>query len=462
VNSGLPAAPAVCAANAVTQTKFFDNMDTVASDGKWVTTGDSLTWDVAPSTSRSGPLWFYGSDSTNPYGFANLFASSGGDTLWGDDPDPSLNIFTAGGSAPVQHSVQFATGVAIPAGTTYLRFDHAFGFEASELGTTPGNYDGGVVEYSVDNGATWKDAGSLMAGTNGYGVNAPTLSGTPDTTIVAGFGNPLGGKSAFVQQSQGYLTTRATLSGLAGKTVKVRWHIATDSTGGDYGWFLDNVKVYSCVPLLAPAASAPVVLAATSLTWPLNDRNRTTTTGTHITYRVRTATPGSLLGAYGTAKAVTTNGSLAIPLVAAGGTTCVNLIGADSVTPASSSIVRCFTKPVDDRSLKLTSTTAWTKVASATAYNRTLTTSKVKGALLTLPAARGTSLVLVAQSVKGGGSVGVYVKGKRIALISLNSATTTAKRTFTIVNSGLAGVPVVLKVETSGLPVSIDGIGVRP
>ena len=45
-------------------------------------------------------------------------------------------------------------------------------------------------------------------------------------TIDNGFGNPLGGRSAFVGSSHGYISTRLDLASLAGQTVTFRWRAA--------------------------------------------------------------------------------------------------------------------------------------------------------------------------------------------------------------------------------------------
>ena len=67
-----------------------------------------------------------------------------------------------------------------------------------------------------------------MAGTgnNGYGFNTGLARG--GSTLSSGFANPLAGRAAFTWQSQGYVTSRATLSSLAGKSVKFRFRIGAD------------------------------------------------------------------------------------------------------------------------------------------------------------------------------------------------------------------------------------------
>ena len=110
---------------------------------------------------------------SNAWTLATGYAKTGSYSLWGEDLD------TASAS-----QVAMTTGVALPAGQAYLRFAQAFEFESS--GTT--DYDGGVVEYSVDGGTTWLDAGPLFVD-NSY-----------NGTIAAGYGNPLAGRSGFTRR----------------------------------------------------------------------------------------------------------------------------------------------------------------------------------------------------------------------------------------------------------------------
>jgi len=129
------------------------------------------------------------------------------------------------------------TAVSLPAtGTTYLSFDHAYGFDDGSNDGTPNNnrYDGGVVEYSVDGGA-WTDAGPLFT-FNGY--NGKLHGAVGD--------EPLAGRRAFTAESNGYITTIATLKHLNGTTMRLRFRIGSDRQYGDIGWFIDNVRIYQC------------------------------------------------------------------------------------------------------------------------------------------------------------------------------------------------------------------------
>jgi bacillolysin len=128
----------------------------------------------------------------------------------------------------------------------FLHFRHAYGFEGVNTA-----FDGGVVEYSTNGGTTWTDAGSLIT-INGY-----------NKTISSSFGNPLGGQQAFGTKSKGYISSRANLSSLAGQNVRFRFRIGTDNTGDALGWFIDDVRIYTCSG--TPINTAPTISASGQL-----------------------------------------------------------------------------------------------------------------------------------------------------------------------------------------------------
>ncbi len=97
----------------------------------------------------------------------------------------------------------------------------------------------------------------VLAGTDG---GAAIIDNGYTGTIDSGFGNPLAGRAAFVNDSMGnYTSSRLDLSALAGQDVKVRFRIGTDESVSNPGWDIDNVRVYTCdVELTEPAIISPV------------------------------------------------------------------------------------------------------------------------------------------------------------------------------------------------------------
>ncbi len=194
---------------------FFDNMESGA--GNW------LFGAVSGSN-----LWQYGSTF-------DKFAHSGTNFLFAD----------TGFAANADTFAAMKDQVAIPA-NAFLWFAHAYAFEDP-------NYDGGVLEYSVDGGA-WTDAAALFDA-NGY-----------DGTINAVEGNPLAGRNAFLSDSHGYISSRLNLASLAGSNVKFRWRVGMDSIVTDRGWWLDDVRIYTC-------GSTPPAQVVVERTYTTNRRN---------------------------------------------------------------------------------------------------------------------------------------------------------------------------------------------
>jgi Zn-dependent metalloprotease len=210
----------VCAAGAPTNL-FFDNLENPAS-GNW-TTGALV----------GSNRWYYPQNS-NPFSFDATWATSGTTNFWGTDFQTRTDTFIAQ-----------TTSVALPPGTSYLRFDHAYLFETDGVR----NYDAGVVEYSTNGGSTWSDAGSLF------------VNGGYDGTIYSGTSNPLGGRQGFTGYSAGYGSSRLNLAPLAGQNVRFRFRMGLDSTTADYGWFVDDIRIYTC-GINTP--SAPTGVTATA------------------------------------------------------------------------------------------------------------------------------------------------------------------------------------------------------
>ncbi|HMI84729.1 MAG TPA: M36 family metallopeptidase [Polyangiaceae bacterium] len=136
-------------------------------------------------------------------------------------------------------------------GNLVMSFRHAYSFEANTTAAPPSYYDGGVIEYTEDNGVTWIDIAALKD----PGYNA-TL------TVPAGgaVDNPLQGRKAFGAISAGFpaLATVSVDLGatLAGKTIKVRFRIGTDTGTGAPGWFIDNIGFQGITNKPFPAQAA--------------------------------------------------------------------------------------------------------------------------------------------------------------------------------------------------------------
>lgn len=145
------------------------------------------------------------------------YAHSGRHELYANDTPAAVTDTT----------VSMTNSYVLPA-SAYLRFDHSFFFEQEAS-----SWDGGVVEYSVDGGASWRDAGGLF---DGVGYNGTLNMST----------NPLAGRAAFVRSSHGYIASRLALASLAGQSVRFRWRMGLDNSVDAGGWWLDDVRLYTC------------------------------------------------------------------------------------------------------------------------------------------------------------------------------------------------------------------------
>ena len=137
-------------------------------------------------------------------------------------------------------ALQTSSATRVPtSATAYIHFDHAFYFE-----TAKGiNYDGGVIEYSIDNGSTWVDAASLIDTGRAY-----------NGTLAAS--NPASGNSAFTSYSNGFNSTRLDLSSLAGNYLLFRFRSLADESSKSGPWTIDNFRVYLCANNAPPIPNA--------------------------------------------------------------------------------------------------------------------------------------------------------------------------------------------------------------
>lgn len=127
-----------------------------------------------------------------------------------------------------------AQPISLPAGTNAtLEFFHRYATEA--------NFDGGVLEYSIDGGTTWVD---ILAGTGSVPANAQRfLAGAYNSTISTQYSSPIGGRNAWSGTSSGFVQSRVNLSDFGGQNVRFRFRMASDVSVGATGWWVDDIRV---------------------------------------------------------------------------------------------------------------------------------------------------------------------------------------------------------------------------
>jgi hypothetical protein len=117
-----------------------------------------------------------------------------------------------------------------------LTFRQNFNLEASSVDPNLG-FDGGVLEISFDGGNTFQDI--LEAG--GFFV-----MGGYNRTISTDRGSPIAGRQAWSGDSEGFITTEVNVPNIPPKPIRLRWRMASDSSGAGEGWRVDTVNVTWC------------------------------------------------------------------------------------------------------------------------------------------------------------------------------------------------------------------------
>lgn len=148
-------------------------------------------------------------------------------------------------------------------GNLTMSFDHSYDFESDATS----NYDGGVIEMSI-NGGPWTDIG-----TSAYNGIITNYTGNL---------NPLAGRAAFVGSSGGTFRTTVTTTAFApaiapGSPVKVRFRIGTDNGVGAGGWQIDNITFsgISNTPFPVTTSQAQPTAANVSVSGRVLTRNNT-------------------------------------------------------------------------------------------------------------------------------------------------------------------------------------------
>jgi hypothetical protein len=142
-----------------------------------------------------------------------------------------------------------------------LRFYHKFVTEA--------DWDAMVVEISINGGLWTKLDNNLGTGTNYNTLNSyswynnSSTSGPAAPSKFSSLTSGDGSDVLYSSQTNGWIQSATKLTGAAGQgDVKFRFRFASDGSGFDEGWTIDDIEVVSITTPTTPASS--VVLSSTS------------------------------------------------------------------------------------------------------------------------------------------------------------------------------------------------------
>ena len=208
---------------------------------------------VCPTGNSVNTLLKRDDDGINGFGFTSAstlwgrangdgvpsYATSGTESLFGLDPDPDAGSPSSGSATSA------AFNVPVAAGGTHLNFHHAYVMDW-ENGTY---YDGGRVVVEKQVNGVWTVVSGLPW------VNGPTRH------IV---GSTASGFTGFGGDSRGYGSSEVDLSSLAGQTVRVSFRVEGDSEIAFLGWWIDDVRLYTCTSTVPGAPKITASAAATT------------------------------------------------------------------------------------------------------------------------------------------------------------------------------------------------------
>jgi len=159
----------------------------------------------------------------------------GGTSPWAlatnDAHSPTHSMFVAELDDVKDQVLQIASPVEVSVGD--LSFWHRV--------ETESGFDGGVLEYSTDDGLSWYD---ILAGNGGSVPANPAriIQGGYNDTLSTGWSNPLPGRDAW-SGSIGWEEVIVDLANFAGESVLFRWRFGCDSSVSDVGWWVDDATI---------------------------------------------------------------------------------------------------------------------------------------------------------------------------------------------------------------------------
>jgi hypothetical protein len=146
----------------------------------------------------------------------------------------SADLWTLGTAANDQWLISPSITVPSDLSTLSLKFWNQQSLKSNGDGVCG---DGALVEISTNGGTVWNQ------------LTSGVLAMPYDGTVSSGFGNPLGGKSAWCGDPRAYANTIVDVGDYIGQTIRFRFRLGHDRIvhRPDPGWAIDDVKVTGCL-----------------------------------------------------------------------------------------------------------------------------------------------------------------------------------------------------------------------
>jgi hypothetical protein len=196
----------------------------------------SFTTQSAPGDCEAGsePVIYFVDDMEGGENGWTYNAAVGADTwaLESSDSNSPINSWRGLDIASTSDQRLVSPEFAVPGGVTAPTLQFYTSFDLEDGGA--GCYDGGILEYSTNSGASWTQVDDSRLDTLPY-------TGTMDS----GFSNPLSGLEAWCG-TQGWVRSVVDLSGLEGQNLTFRFRLGTDRSVAADAWYIDDAKVQSC------------------------------------------------------------------------------------------------------------------------------------------------------------------------------------------------------------------------
>jgi hypothetical protein len=197
------ALPGDCGFGSTASVEYFDDLETGAPGWALGSGGSGNTWALSTARAYSGTTSYYAVD----------VATTSDQRL--DSP-----------------------AVVLPTGNNPLTLQF-WNWQLME-DRSGGCWDGGEVEISPDDGSTWTPLPDAVMLTDPYDGPVTGLGG------LDGWCDDLGAAGTVWKKAV------VDIDAYAGQTARFRFRLGTDSSVSREGWYVDDVKVQSCVPFNAP------------------------------------------------------------------------------------------------------------------------------------------------------------------------------------------------------------------